>query len=152
MAHVVKTTIVTSASGEITGYGFCVEAEHSGAADEISAAIVASLDMLRATIAARFAPAADPPAPGLSRDEGAPVAPAAPPATPEEAETRFYARYGEVIGGATWADVRRYLRQPRRLEPGTVEQWIATAAAVRDYSRAPAAPAQAGHGRVHPQR
>src|SRR5690242_17159362 len=42
--HTVKTTIVTNATGEITGYGFCIEAEHTGSEEEISGAILASLE------------------------------------------------------------------------------------------------------------
>jgi len=156
--HTVKTTIVTSATGEISGYGFCVEAEHNGEPSEIAACITASLDMLRATITASFAPT-DPPAgyaparPVTDQatpeiDESQPPTPISqppspgnqPPASPEEACTRFYARYGEIMGGDTWADVRRYLKAPRRPEPATVEQWIAAAEAVRDRSRSEASP------------
>jgi len=52
------------------------------------------------------------------------------PATPSDAEQRFYARYASVIGGQEWASVQRYLptRAPR---PKTVEGWIAAAEAVR---------------------
>jgi predicted kinase len=62
-----------------------------------------------------------------------------PPRDPDEAEQRFFARYGEVIGGESWAAVQRYLGS-RAPKPTTVEDWIAAAEAVRDRSRhAPAA-------------
>jgi len=40
---------------------------------------------------------------------------------------RFYSRYSAVIGGETWADVRRYLKEARPPVPTSVEQWIAAA-------------------------
>jgi hypothetical protein len=57
-----------------------------------------------------------------------------------EAEQRFYARYGEVIGGTTWQAVQRFLGHllPR---PTTIEEWIAVAAEILD--RAKAAPVSA---------
>lgn len=68
--------------------------------------------------------------------------PANPPATPaanpprdaEEAERRFFARYGEIVGGESWKAVQRYLGnlQPR---PTTVEDWIAVAETVRERAR-----------------
>jgi predicted kinase len=63
-----------------------------------------------------------------------------PPRDPAEAERRFFARYGETIGGENWAAVQRYL-QSRAPKPTTVEGWIAAAEAVRDQARhdAPAA-------------
>jgi predicted kinase len=63
-----------------------------------------------------------------------------PPRNPAEAEQRFFARYGEVVGGENWAAVQRYLGN-RAPKPTTVEGWIAAAEAVRDQSRrgAPAA-------------
>ncbi|MDQ2995529.1 MAG: hypothetical protein M3R61_00515 [Chloroflexota bacterium] len=167
MSHTVKTTVITSATGQISGYGFCIEAENNGAPEEIAACIIASLDILRATIITAFAPTdvsrvedRNPPpgyAPAVPPEhvEGQPPAdlqrtgvlptPSAastpstqPPATAEEAEQRFYIRYGEIIGGSSWADVRRYLKEPRRLAPATVEQWIATAKAVQTISQAQA--------------
>jgi hypothetical protein len=63
-----------------------------------------------------------------------------PPATPEEAEQRFYVRYGAIIGGQDWASIQRYLKEPRRPAPTTVEQWITAAEAVRDQSRSVANP------------
>ncbi|HMQ35086.1 MAG TPA: AAA family ATPase [Chloroflexaceae bacterium] len=57
-----------------------------------------------------------------------------PPRDASEAEQRFYARYGEVIGGSTWQAVQRYLGHllPR---PTSIEEWIAVAEEVRDRSR-----------------
>jgi hypothetical protein len=149
MPHTVKTTIVTTASGEISGYRFCVEAQHNGDPAEIAACITASLDMLRATISTSFAPT-DPPAGYAPAQPPADPQPPRtgvlhtpnpqPPTTPEEAEARFFTRYGEIIGGGSWANVRRYLKEPRRPEPATVEQWIAAAEAVRDRSRSEDSP------------
>src|SRR5215218_10864585 len=142
--HTVKTTITTSTTGAITGYCFCVEAETTGEGAEIAGAITASLELLCATITARFAPG-DPPA-GYAPaqplpDQAPPPVHAPPPATPAEAEQRFFVRYSEIVGGQDWADVRRYLHRPSAAKPATVEQWIAAAAAVRDRSRAQATPA-----------
>jgi hypothetical protein len=68
--------------------------------------------------------------------DGAPTpAGSAPPATAAEAEQRFYARYGQQIGGDTWAAVESFLA--RRLpKPTTIDEWFAVAAAVRDHARA----------------
>ncbi len=57
-----------------------------------------------------------------------------PPRDAAEAERRFFARYGDIIGGTEWNDVQRYLGslQPR---PTTIDDWIAIAEAVRDRSR-----------------
>lgn len=54
------------------------------------------------------------------------------PKTAEEAERRFYARYGEMIGGTTWAAVQKYLgyRSPR---PATIQEWIEIADEVRSH-------------------
>lgn len=72
----------------------------------------------------------------LPADEAppAPAAHAGPPRDAAEAEQRFYARYGEVIGGTSWQAVQRYLGHllPR---PTSVEEWIAVAEEVRDRSR-----------------
>jgi hypothetical protein len=59
---------------------------------------------------------------------------AAPPRDPAEAERRFFARYGETIGGESWAAVQSYLRS-RAPKPNTIEGWIAAAEAVRDQAR-----------------
>jgi hypothetical protein len=146
MTHTVTTSIVTNATGAITGYGLSIQAPTTGEPEEIAACITASLDMLRQTIIASFAP--PPVAVQIAIDPPAGYAPAQPPTeqpgpprTPAEARDRFFVRYGEIVGGQDWADVQRYLRQSRRPEPATVEQWIATAEAVRDRSRAQATPA-----------
>jgi predicted kinase len=64
----------------------------------------------------------------------------APPRDPAEAERRFFARYGEIIGGETWPAVQRYL-QSRAPKPTTVEGWIAVAEAVREQARRDSPPA-----------
>jgi hypothetical protein len=134
MPHVIKTTIVTDSNGSITGYGFAVEAETEGDAQEIQAVLCASLDMIRAALAARFAIADDESSqrreserPSVT-DQATPApaeaqAPAGPPATPAEARQRFFVRYGEIVGGSGWADVQRYLRRPRAAEPTSVRAW-----------------------------
>jgi len=58
----------------------------------------------------------------------------APPSTPEEAEQRFFARYGPIISGQDWRAVQRYLRS-RAPRPTTIECWYATAEAVRDKAQ-----------------
>ena len=54
------------------------------------------------------------------------------PRTPEEAEHRFFARYGELVGGGTWAAVQKYLgyRSPK---PTTIDEWIEVGAEVRQH-------------------
>jgi predicted ATPase len=54
------------------------------------------------------------------------------PRTPEEAERRFFARYGELVGGGTWAAVQKYLgyRSPK---PATIDDWIEVGAEVRRH-------------------
>ncbi|HEX9374032.1 MAG TPA: hypothetical protein VF897_23670, partial [Roseiflexaceae bacterium] len=59
-----------------------------------------------------------------------------------EAEQRFFTRYGEIVGGDSWAAVQSYLRS-RAPKPTTVEGWIAAAEAVRDRSRQDSSPAMA---------
>jgi hypothetical protein len=59
---------------------------------------------------------------------------ASPPRDAAEAERRFFARYGEVVGGTNWSMVQRYLGNPQP-KPTTVEGWITVAEAVRDRSR-----------------
>jgi hypothetical protein len=66
----------------------------------------------------------------------------APPRDAAEAEQRFFTRYGEIIGGDSWANVQSYLRS-RAPKPTTVEGWIAAAEAVRDRSRGEGSPAMA---------
>ena|SRR5947208_2302462 len=55
----------------------------------------------------------------------------APPVTVAEAEQRFYARYGDVIGAGGWAAVQRYTGIKAK-EPTTITRWYAAAQAVRD--------------------
>jgi len=137
----VKTTIVTAATGEITEYRLEVAATTTGDPAEIAAAITASLEMLRQSIAAQIAvaapqsAAADDPPPGYAPAEP----PSGSPLTPNEAERRFFARYGEIVGGQEWDAVNRYLHR-RSAKPTTTEGWIAAAEAVRDRSRG-----EAGH-------
>lgn len=57
-----------------------------------------------------------------------------PPRDAAEAERRFFARYGDTIGGEDWKAVQRYLGSLRP-RPVTVEDWIAVAEAVRDRAR-----------------
>ncbi|MCG8348217.1 MAG: hypothetical protein MI924_10615, partial [Chloroflexales bacterium] len=57
-----------------------------------------------------------------------------PPKDATEAERRFYARYGEIVGGSDWKAVQRYLGSLRP-RPSTVEDWIAVAEEVRSRSR-----------------
>ena len=71
-----------------------------------------------------------------------PASPAQPPRDPAEAEQRFFNRYGEIVGGDSWAAVQGYLRS-RAPKPTTVEGWIAAAEAVRDRSRQDSSPAMA---------
>lgn len=57
-----------------------------------------------------------------------------PPKTAAEAQQRFFARYSEMIGGASWASVQRYLSS-RAPMPTTVEGWVAAAEAVKARPR-----------------
>jgi hypothetical protein len=67
-------------------------------------------------------------------DAPAPVAAhSGPPRDPAEAEQRFFARYGDVVGGQTWPDVQRFLGQ-LMAKPESVETWIAVAEQVRDLA------------------
>jgi predicted ATPase len=54
------------------------------------------------------------------------------PRTAEEAERRFFTRYGETIGGGTWTAVQKFLgyRSPK---PVTVDEWIEVGAEVRRH-------------------
>lgn len=91
------------------------------------------------------APPAQPPrptGPGTRPGRNTPADPATtttsggyvPPATPAEAEQRFFARYGDVVGGRSWQAVQRYLGHllPR---PASVEEWVSVAEEVRDRMR-----------------
>lgn len=57
-----------------------------------------------------------------------------PPRDSAEAERRFFARYGDVVGGESWGEVQHYLGN-RAPKPTTVEGWIRVAEVVRDQSR-----------------
>jgi hypothetical protein len=52
------------------------------------------------------------------------------PRSPREAERRFYARYGAVIGGTSWEDVETFLGYPSD-KPKTVEEWVEVAGEVK---------------------
>jgi hypothetical protein len=58
-----------------------------------------------------------------------------PPQDAAEAEQRFFARYGQIIGGDDWAAAQRYLRS-RAPKPTSIDGWIAAAQAVRDQHAA----------------
>jgi len=78
---------------------------------------------------------AAPSAPEQSAPAPAPASGAAqPPRDAAEAEQRFFARYGKIVGGNSWNLVQRYLgnSQPK---PATVEDWISVAEVVRDRER-----------------
>ena len=81
--------------------------------------------------AAPVAPVAEAPAPQAAT---APNGATTPPRDAAEAERRFFARYGEIVGGTNWNVVQRYLGNPQP-KPTTVEGWITVAEAVRDRSR-----------------
>jgi hypothetical protein len=105
------------------------------AADPDLHAVLARAREARATLDAAAASPA-PPA-ELSRPTGAGTRPgrnAPPPATVGEAERRFYARYGDAIGGETWACAQRALGRLVR-PPETVEEWIRVAEEIRDRQR-----------------
>lgn len=50
--------------------------------------------------------------------------------TPAEAEQRFFARYGEIVGGQSWSFVQAYL-MTRAARPKTLDGWIAVAEDVK---------------------
>lgn len=58
------------------------------------------------------------------------------PRTAKDAERRFYARYGEMIGGNTWDAVETFLGYQSE-PPVTVEEWIEIAAEVRAHGGEP---------------
>ncbi len=58
------------------------------------------------------------------------------PRTPKDAERRFYARYGELIGGNNWEAVEAFLGYQSE-PPTTVEEWIEIAAEVRAHGGEP---------------
>lgn len=55
------------------------------------------------------------------------------PRSADEAERRFFARYGSLVGGENWAAVQKYLgyRSPK---PATVDEWIEVGAEVRSHA------------------
>ncbi|NJM08546.1 AAA family ATPase [Candidatus Gracilibacteria bacterium] len=73
---------------------------------------------------------------------------AQPPRDATEAEQRFFARYGDLIGERNWSAVQRYLGSLRP-RPTSVEEWIAVAEAVRGRSRGETVVA-AGKSRLEP--
>lgn len=100
--------------------------------------LLAAAREVRATLDAAAQSPAPPAAPARPSGTGtrpgrnpAPDRPKPPPRTAREAEDRFYARYGQIIGGTTWQAVQRYLGrlQPN---PASVEEWIAVAEEIRD--------------------
>src|SRR5262245_41273243 len=84
-----------------------------------------------ATEADRSAPPAA--APSAGAEQSAPATNGR-PKTAQEAETRFFARYGEIVGGEDWKAVQTYLGS-RTPKPTTVEGWFNAAEAVRDTHR-----------------
>ena len=73
--------------------------------------------------------------PELALDEAFGDAPAERPnrpLNPAEAERRFFARYGDQVGGTNWSAVQRYLGRRDR-KPATIEEWIAAAESVREH-------------------
>lgn len=59
---------------------------------------------------------------------------ALPPKDTADAERRFFAKFGTVVGGTTWWHVQEYLGHSEP-QPATVEDWISAAQAVRDRNR-----------------
>ncbi len=102
--------------------------------------LLAAAREVRATLDAAEASPAPPARPGRNAAQPTTTTttdsagPWAPPATVDEAEQRFFARYGEVIGGRTWQAVQRHLGHllPR---PTTVEEWVSVACEIRDRQR-----------------
>lgn len=54
------------------------------------------------------------------------------PVDASEAERRFFARYGNVVGGSNWNAVQRYLGRKDK-KPTTIEGWVAAAESVRQH-------------------
>ena len=83
---------------------------------------------IAALVAAELVPEPEP--------QPAPAQSAAPnhqlPRTSEEAQARFFARYGSKLGGTTWTDVQRFL-DTREPQPRTVTRWLAVAERVRAH-------------------
>lgn len=55
------------------------------------------------------------------------------PKSAKDAERRFFARYGGVIGGTTWEDVEAFLGYESD-KPTTVQEWVEIAAEVKAHS------------------
>jgi hypothetical protein len=60
-----------------------------------------------------------------------------PPKTAAEAQQRFFVRYQDKIGGATWASVQKYLGTNAPM-PRTIDGWIDAATAVNEKGAQPA--------------
>ena len=83
------------------------------------------------------APPVEPDAGGAAPAEDTPpAASVAPPQTPEEAQARYFARYGLRIGGDTLRAVRTFFVEPGLVEPGSIEDWVALATRTRDELKA----------------
>jgi hypothetical protein len=72
----------------------------------------------------------------MKNNQAAPAPTRTPPKTAAEAQSRFFVRYQEMIGGATWASVQRYLSSSEPM-PRTIEGWLAAAKAIQDKGAAP---------------
>jgi adenosyl cobinamide kinase/adenosyl cobinamide phosphate guanylyltransferase len=57
------------------------------------------------------------------------------PKTPREAERRFFARYGKLIGGTSWEDVQAFLGYESE-KPVTIDEWFGIAAEIKARSDA----------------
>lgn len=67
----------------------------------------------------------------MKNHQAAPPPTRTPPKTAAEAQSRFFTRYQEIVGGATWASVQRYLSSSDPM-PRTIEGWLAAAKAVNE--------------------
>lgn len=82
----------------------------------------------------------DPDQSSTSNGNGAHHAPPAPSGmTAQEAEKRFFARWGEAVGGATWEHVVAFMNYTGQLaeKPGHVEDWKVVAQDVLNKTAAP---------------
>ena len=79
--------------------------------------------------------------PEPQREAATPSSAQGPPATPAEAEKRFYNRYEKDIGGTTFPKVREFLGELAYPKPATVEAWVALAETVRAKAKAKASAA-----------
>lgn len=65
---------------------------------------------------------------------------AKPSMTLEEAEARFFGKYGAVVGASRWENVKAYLGEPQyESKPATVEEWFAVARRVQERQKQNAA-------------